>query len=161
MHIAHIVHILDEKVIHRIFIVNCPYCLVPHPRAQLFTYHHLQPSPLFADLSQKLRERQPLLNAWRRVLSLSHPPEQEDGVPVWRTLESHTKLVLVHGVTVNGRLQIDTDPARLRSINILEYTKYAKNSEYDLLFLGPCTLPALKRKRTRGTACQCLSLYGV
>ena len=28
------------------------YCLVPHPRAQLFTYHHLQPSPLLADLSQ-------------------------------------------------------------------------------------------------------------
>ncbi len=45
------------KVIHRVFrvIVYCHYCLVPHPRAQLFKYHrdHLQPSPLFADLSQK------------------------------------------------------------------------------------------------------------
>jgi hypothetical protein len=47
MHIVHIVHILDEKVIHRVFIVYCHYCLVPHPRAQLFTYHHLQPSPPF------------------------------------------------------------------------------------------------------------------
>jgi hypothetical protein len=40
-------------------IVYCHYCLVPHPslRAQLFKftsrYHHLQPSLLFADLSQK------------------------------------------------------------------------------------------------------------
>ena len=34
-------------------IVYCNYCLVPHPRAQLFTNHHLQPSPLFSDLSQK------------------------------------------------------------------------------------------------------------
>ena len=42
-----------KKVFHRVFIVYCYYCLVPHPRAQLFTYHHLQPSPLFADLSQK------------------------------------------------------------------------------------------------------------
>ncbi len=53
MHIVHIVHILDEKVTHRVFIVYCHYCLVPHPRAQLVTYHHLQPSLLFADLSQK------------------------------------------------------------------------------------------------------------
>jgi hypothetical protein len=54
MHIhCHIVHIPDEKVICRVFIVYCHYCLVPHPRAQLFTYHHLQPSPRFADLSQK------------------------------------------------------------------------------------------------------------
>ena len=53
LHIVHIVHILDEKVIQRVFIVHCHYCFVPHPRAQLFTYHHLQPSPPFADLSQK------------------------------------------------------------------------------------------------------------
>ena len=64
MHIVHILHIVHcilcilcifwmKKVFHRVFIVYCYYCLVPHPRAQLFTYHHLQPSPLFADLSQK------------------------------------------------------------------------------------------------------------
>jgi hypothetical protein len=29
------------------FVVYSHYCLVPHPRAQLFTYHHLHPSPLF------------------------------------------------------------------------------------------------------------------
>jgi hypothetical protein len=136
MHIVHIVHILDEKVIHRVFIVYCHYCLVPHPRAQLVTYHHLQPSQLLLIYCRKLRESQPLLDPWRRVLSLSHPPEQEEGVSVWRTLESHTKLVsvLVHGV--RRRLQIDTDPARLRSINKLEYAKYAKYAEYDLIF-GP------------------------
>ncbi len=137
MHIVYIVHILDENVIRRGFIVYCHYCLVPHPRAQLFTYHHLQPSPLFADLSQKAAGKS--ADAWRRVLSLSHPPEQEEGVPVWRTLESRTKLVLVHGV--RRRLQIDTDPARLRLINKLEYAKYAEYAEYDLIFVGPCTLP--------------------
>ncbi len=42
-----------KKVIIRVFIIYCHNCLVPHPRAQLFTYRHLQPSPLFADLSQK------------------------------------------------------------------------------------------------------------
>ncbi len=30
---------------------------------------------------------------------------EEEAVPVWRTLESHTRLVLVHGV--HRRLQID------------------------------------------------------
>ena len=53
LHIVHIVHILDEKSLSQGFIVYCHCCLVPHLRAQLFTYHHLQPSPLFADLSQK------------------------------------------------------------------------------------------------------------
>jgi hypothetical protein len=52
--------------------------------------------------------------------------------------------VLVHGV--RRRLQIDTDPARLRSINKLEYAKYAKYAEYDLIFVGPCTLPAPSAK---------------
>jgi hypothetical protein len=68
------------------------------------------------------------------------------------------KLVLVHGV--RRGLQIDTDPAKLRSINKSKYTKYAKYAKYDLVFVGPCTLPALKIRHTRGTACQCLSLYG-
>ena len=64
MHIVHIQHIgicifcilcifIMKKVLIQVFIVYCHYCLVPHPRAQLFTYHHLQPSPPFADLSQK------------------------------------------------------------------------------------------------------------
>ena len=64
MHIVHIQHIaicifcilcifIMKKVLLQVFIVYCHYCLVPHPMAQLFTYHHLQPSPPFADLSQK------------------------------------------------------------------------------------------------------------
>ena len=70
LHILHIVHIgyiifilIDSifcilciftmrNVLLQAFIVYCHYCLVPHPRAQLLTYHHLQPSPLPADLSQ-------------------------------------------------------------------------------------------------------------
>ena len=39
------------KHLHQHFTVYWHYCMVPHPRAQLFTYHHLHPSPLFADLS--------------------------------------------------------------------------------------------------------------
>ena len=42
-----------KKAFTGVSIVHCHYCFVPHPRAQLFTYHHLQPSPPFADLSQK------------------------------------------------------------------------------------------------------------
>ena len=64
MHIVHIQHIaicifcilcifIMKKVLLQVFIVYCHYCLVPHPRAQLFTYHHLQPSPPFTDLLQK------------------------------------------------------------------------------------------------------------
>ncbi len=48
VHIVHIVHILDEKSHSQGFILYRDYCLVPQLRAQLFTYHHLQPSPLFA-----------------------------------------------------------------------------------------------------------------
>ncbi len=105
---------------------------------------------------RKLRESQPLLDAWRRVLSLSRPAEQEEDVPVWRTLELHTKLVLVHGIS----RRLHTDPARLRLIDKSKYAKYAKYAKYDLVFVGPCTLPALKQRHTRGTACQCLSLHG-
>jgi hypothetical protein len=171
MHIVHIKHIVIcmlcilcifwiKKVIIRVFLVYCHYCLVPHPRAQLFTYHHLQPSPLFSDLSQKApgKSADSRLVAKDIVPGLSHPQEQEEGVQVWRKLESHTKLVLVHGIS--RRLQIDTDPARLRSINKSKYAEYAKYAKYDLVSMGPCTLPAPKHRRTRGTACQFLSLYG-
>ena len=51
-------------------------------------------SPIY---HRKHQESQPILVAWRRVLSRSRPLEPEEGVPVWRTLESHTRLVLVHG----------------------------------------------------------------
>ncbi len=62
MHIVHIVQCIlcilcifwMKKVVLRVFIVYCHYCLVPQLRAQLFTYHHLQPSPLLADLLQKV-----------------------------------------------------------------------------------------------------------
>jgi hypothetical protein len=50
---VHIMHIHNEKVLLQAFIFYFHYCFVPHPRAQLFTYHHLQPSPPFADLLQK------------------------------------------------------------------------------------------------------------
>jgi len=53
-----------------------------------------------------------------------------------------------------------TYKTRLKWKNKLEYAKYAKSAEYHLVFFGPCTLPALKHRHSRGTACQCPSLYG-
>jgi hypothetical protein len=51
--ILHILHILCTRLISLSFDVYSHYCLAPHPRAQLFTYHHLRPSPLFWLLSQE------------------------------------------------------------------------------------------------------------
>ncbi len=107
------------KVILRIFIVYCHYGMVQVHYHCLLIYR------------RKLRESQPLLDAWRRVLSLSQPPEQEECVPVWRTLESRTNLVLFHGV--RRRLQIDTDQGRMRSRNKSKYAKHAKYAKYDLV----------------------------
>ncbi len=102
------------KVLHQAFIVYCFYCLVPHPRAQLFTYHHLQPSVVHHHrlliYSMKLWKSQPILIAWQRVLSRLRRLEQEEGFPVRRTLESHTTIVLFHSAC--RRLQIDTAPPR-------------------------------------------------
>ncbi len=44
-----------------------------------------------------LLESQLILWAWQRVFSLLHPRGQEEGVPVWRRLVSHTRLVIVLG----------------------------------------------------------------
>ncbi len=121
-----------------LFIATTAWSPIPGPscsRTTTYNHHHY-----LLIYRRKLRESQPLLDSWRRVLSLSYPPEKEEGIPVWRTLESQTNLVLVHSVR------------RLRSINKLEYAKYSKYAEYDLIFVGPCTLPALKHRHTRGTA---------
>ncbi len=56
-HILHILHILCASLISVSFVVYSHYCLAPHPRAQLFTYHHLHPSPLFWLLSQEAPEK--------------------------------------------------------------------------------------------------------
>ncbi len=62
MHIMHIMHIVlfwsyfayfEYKSHSSVFRCYSHYCLIPHPRAQLFTYHHLHPSPLFWLLSQE------------------------------------------------------------------------------------------------------------
>jgi len=53
-----------------------------------------------------LQESLLILVAWQRVLSQLHPPGLEEGVPKWRILESHTRLVLAHGA--RRSLQIDT-----------------------------------------------------
>ncbi len=150
MHIVHIVHILDkQKSLSGFlsFIATTAWSPIPGPScSRTTTYNHHHCSLIYR---RKLRESQPILVAWQRLLSLLHPQEQKEGVPLLRILESHTRLVLVHGV--RWRLQIRTDPARLRSINKSKYAKYAKYAKYDLVSVGPCTLPALKHRRTCGS----------
>ncbi len=52
MHIVLIIHILDEKRCSQDFHSLLPLLLGP-PTQGPATYHHLQPSPLLADLKQK------------------------------------------------------------------------------------------------------------
>ena len=138
-----------------LFIATTAWSPIPGPScSRTTTYNHHRRLLIYR---RKLRESLLHLDAWQRVLSLQHPLEQEEGVPVWRTLESHTKLVLVHGI--RRLFWIGTELARLKWKNKLEYAKYAKYAEYHLVFFGPCTLPALKHRHSRGTACQCPSLY--
>ncbi len=148
MHVVHIVHILGGKSHSQGFHCLLPLLLGLPTQGPAV---HVPPPTTIADLSQKAQGK----SAASRHLAKGSP-EQEEGVPVWRTLEWHTKLVRDHGV--RRRLKINTDPARLRSINKSKYAKYAKYAKYDLVFVGPCTLPALKHRHTRSTACQCLSL---
>ncbi len=106
MHILHIVRIHNEKILLQIFIVYCRYCLVPIPGPSCSYTTYNQHRRLLIYRSQ-LRESLPILVAWRRV---SVAPTTTRG----RTLESHTRLVIVLGAP--RRQQIDTDPSRLRSI---------------------------------------------
>ena len=93
-------------------IVYCNYCLVPHPRAQLFMNHHLQPSPLFSDLSQKApgkssdsrRMAKGIVPVAPTGTRGRHPSMEDTGITYKTCL-------------VSRLLQIDTDPARLRSTN--------------------------------------------
>jgi hypothetical protein len=104
-----------------LFVAAIALSPIPGPscsRTTIYNHHHC-----FPICHRKHHQSQPILVAWRRVLSRSRPLEPEEGVPVWRILESHTRLVLVHGA--RRRLQIDTDPPRLRSI----YNKKIKNMQ--------------------------------
>ena len=146
-----------EKARPLLFIATIAWSPIPGPsclRTTTYNHHH---HSLFC--SRKLQESRPIPDAWQKVLFLSLQLEQEEGVPVWRTLDSHTRLVLFHGA--RRLLQIDTDPARLGSTNNnSECAQYAKYAQYNLISGGHCTLPAQKQSRNRGTACLCLSLYG-
>jgi hypothetical protein len=110
--------VLIHKENSMTFIVYCNYCFVPIPgpsclRTTTYNHHHCS-----LICCSKLWESQPIPYAWQKVLFPSLQLEQEEGVPVWRTLESHTRLVLFHGVC--RLLQIDTDPAMLRLQQIIQ-----------------------------------------
>ncbi len=96
---------------HSLFISTIAWSPIPGPSCSCTTtYNHCSCSQIYC---RKLQESQQILDAWRRVLFWWRPlpVEQEEGTPVWRTLESHTRLVLV--LCVCRSLQIDTDPPRL------------------------------------------------
>ena len=79
--------------------------------------------------------------------------EQEEGDRVWRTLESHTRRVVVHGARrlLQIATQADVDKNQFRISEYALCVQYAKNN---LVFVGLCTLPAQKHWHTRGTAYQ-------
>ena len=102
-----------EKARPSLFIATIAWSPIPGPsclRTTTYNHHHCS-----LICSRKLWESRLIPDAWQTVLFQSLQLEQEEGVPVWRTLESHTRLVLSHGA--RRLLQIDTDPARLRSTN--------------------------------------------
>jgi hypothetical protein len=61
----------NHKVLFQVIHCSRHYCSVPHPRAQLLTYHHLQPSRLSFVLSQTAPGKSLTLLACRTVSSLS------------------------------------------------------------------------------------------
>ena len=146
-----------EKAWLSMFIATIAWSPIPGPsclRTTTYNHHHCS-----LICRRKLQESRLIPDAWQKVLFQSLQLEQEEGVPVWRTLESYTRLGLSHGA--RRLLQIDTDPARLRSSNNKsEYAKYAKYAKYDLISCGHCTLPAQKHRHNHGTAYLCLSSYG-
>ncbi len=69
------------------------YCLGSHPRAQLLTYHHLQPSTLFADLSQIAPGKSADLYMAKGIIPVApkgtrgrHPSMEETGI-TYKTCE--------------------------------------------------------------------------
>ena len=105
-HILHILHIQRENTCTSIsqFIDTIAWFPIPGPsylRTTTYIHHHCS-----LICRMMLRESLLILVAWQRVLSQFHPPGLEEGVPEWRILESHTRLVLAHGA--RRSLQIDT-----------------------------------------------------
>ncbi len=104
-------HINNSKSFIPVFLCLLPgvYCLVLPHRAQLFTHHHLQPSPQSLVLSQtaeglgKSASADSLrISKGIGVLVWLWPTGREpvEAVPawVWRTLEWHTRLETVLGL---------------------------------------------------------------
>jgi hypothetical protein len=128
--------VYESHLSHSVFlVVYSHYCLVPHPRAQLSRtpYIHCHCSCF---CHKKLQESPLILFACQRLLSLSHPLEQLQDVPVWSWLEWHTTII-----NIFFRL---TSPACLAkhwsiSFSNLEYVEYAKY--FILLYLptGSCS----------------------
>ena len=108
-----------------------------------------------------LRQESPLtLFAFQRETFFSAPLKQVGAVPVWRKLELHTRLAIVHGA--RRQWWIDTYPPILERErhDHAKYAKYAEYAKYDLISVVLCTPPAQKQKHTRAPASQRRSLYG-
>ena len=138
MHIVHINNIfcILQSSIFCIFYIFCVKILTPsvsqfidiiawfpipgpsYLRTTTYIHHHC-----LLICRKMLRESLLILVAWQRVLSQLHPPGLEEGVPKWRILESHTRLVLAHCACRS--LQIDTVQPTLWVTHNSEYALYA------------------------------------
>ena len=104
-YVAYYLHI--SLHIHQACTVYCSYCLVPHPRAQVFTYHHLQPSPQFSVYCRKHQKSQPILVAWqtcdgladwnqRKVTQYGGQQNHIQDVCLFKALVDDCRLTLIH-----------------------------------------------------------------
>ena len=138
-----------------VFIASFP---IPAPSCWCTTIYSRQRRPWFYRM---LRQKSPLtLFTFQRESFRSAPLKQVEAVPVWRKLELHTRLEIVH--CASRRWRIDTYPPILERErhDHAKYAKYAEYAEYDLISVVLCTPPAQKQKHFRAPASQRWSLYG-
>jgi hypothetical protein len=99
VHILHILHIQNEKSLFLVSFVIYFFTIAWSP-IQGPSSSHPPPTSIITVLFYCRRRWESLLILkgscpCQRVLSRSHSLEQEEGIPVWRRLEWHTRLVRV------------------------------------------------------------------
>ncbi len=103
-----------------------------------------------------------LLFASRTVSSMYCRLEQEAAFPEWRTLESYTRLVLIHGARIQWwsgthPTKLCNDQLKLQTYAV--YAQYTEYAEYNLVSGDLCIPPALKHMHIRVSSFQHRSLY--
>ena len=115
-----------------------PPCEGPVVNVPPTTYNHRR---CYGIYRRQLLESRLILFACQRVLSRSLPVEQVEGVPVWRKLEWHTTLVIVHGA--RKRLWTDTHPPMLLQNEIKRCKICTLSKICTICIIGPALLDPL------------------